>query len=165
MVFFVCVCVSASAHSCAVLQQLFLVFLLLQPFLTFWIDKDSPRLLFLFWKVDCIAAERFFSYFIFIVVVFASCSSFSRCVGRASFMWPCRFQNYWHGGETGWQQQSGCGYRGAKCALACEAEGWVVVPGGAAGGGRSHEEKRGGDSGRTWKTKVGTEASGRSLQA
>lgn len=76
------------------------------------------------------------AFFIVVVVAFAS-SSFSRCVGSASFTRPCRFQNYWHGGETGWQRLSGCGYRGAKCALACEAEGRVVVPG-AGGGGWCH---------------------------
>lgn len=105
------------------------------------------------------------SSFFFVIVVVVVFASFSRCVGRASFTRPCRFQNYWHGVETGWQRLSGYGYRGAKCALAFEAEGWVVVPGGAAGGGWSHEEKGGGDGGGTRKAKVGTEASGRSLEA
>lgn len=73
-------CVCASACSCAVLQQLLLVFLLLQPFPTSWIDKDSPCLLFLFCKVDCIAAELFF----FCYCCCCFCLLLPLC-------WPCQF--------------------------------------------------------------------------
>lgn len=40
-----------------------------------------------------------------------------------------RFQNYWHHSETGWQKWKAWCW-GAKCALACEMEGWVVGSGG-----------------------------------
>lgn len=80
-------------------------------------DTDSPRLLFLFSKLSVCGQCCCFFFFL-------SC-----CVLCASFMLQCCFQNYWHHSETGWQKWR-AGYRGAKCALACEMEGWVVGNGG-----------------------------------
>lgn len=47
------------------------------------------------------------------------------CMWCARFMVPRCFQNHWHHRETGWQKWKVWSW-GAKCALACEMEGWGV---------------------------------------
>lgn len=60
------------------------------------------------------------------LVLVGSISCYIWC---AIFMVHGRFQNHWHNSETGWQKWEAWLW-GAKCALACEMEGWEVGSGG-----------------------------------